>query len=142
MFHVRFWTTKPPDFGPNPNKLEKSAPTRLRHLMATENTQKSNPPTALRTRYCMCYRRSFFRRSRLFFREAAFSSGSEGCEWRASAPPWARVEIKLKMSLRLYLHSSFCEGLQPSHPRPPTFCSLPYPPKPPNLTKSSSRYQK
>ena len=31
----------------------------------------------------MCYRRSFFRRSRLFFREAAFSSGSEGCEWRA-----------------------------------------------------------
>ena len=25
----------------------------------------------------------FFRRSRLFFREAAFSSGSEGCEWRA-----------------------------------------------------------
>ena len=27
--------------------------------------------------------RSFFRRSRLFFREAAFSSGGEGCEWRA-----------------------------------------------------------
>ena len=25
----------------------------------------------------------FFRRSRLFFREAAFSSGGEGCEWRA-----------------------------------------------------------
>ena len=32
----------------------------------------------------------FFRRSRLFFREAAFSSGGEGCEWRAhSEPPWA-----------------------------------------------------
>ena len=27
--------------------------------------------------------RSFFRRSRLFFREAAFFSGGEGCEWRA-----------------------------------------------------------
>ena len=26
----------------------------------------------------------FFRRSRLFFREAAFSSGGEGCEWRAT----------------------------------------------------------
>ena len=25
----------------------------------------------------------FFRRSRLFFREAAFFSGGEGCEWRA-----------------------------------------------------------
>ena len=24
----------------------------------------------------------FFRRSRLFFREAAFFSGGEGCEWR------------------------------------------------------------
>ena len=26
----------------------------------------------------------FFRRSRLFFREAAFSSGGEECEWRAT----------------------------------------------------------
>ena len=26
----------------------------------------------------------FFRRSRLFFREAAFFSGGEGCEWRVS----------------------------------------------------------
>ena len=51
--------------------------------MDAENSQKGNSPTCLRTRYCMCYRRSCFRRSRLFFREAAFSSGSEGCEWRA-----------------------------------------------------------
>ena len=35
VFQVRFWTTKPPDFGPNPNKAEKSLPTHLRHLMAT-----------------------------------------------------------------------------------------------------------
>ena len=34
----------------------------------------------------MCYRRSFFRRSRLFFREAAFFSGGEGCEWGAKQP--------------------------------------------------------
>ena len=64
----------------------------------------------------------FFSAKRLFLREARDVSGAH------SAPPWARVEIKLKMSLRLYLHSSFCEGLQPSHPRPPTFCSLPYHP--------------
>ena len=35
VFYVRFWTTKPPVFGPNPNKPEKSVPTHLRHLMAT-----------------------------------------------------------------------------------------------------------
>ena len=28
----------------------------------------------------------FFRRSRLFSREAAFSSGGEGCEWDAKQP--------------------------------------------------------
>ena len=28
----------------------------------------------------------FFRRSRLFFREAAFFSGGEGCEWGAKQP--------------------------------------------------------
>ena len=28
----------------------------------------------------------FFRRSRLFFRKAAFSSGGEGCEWGAKQP--------------------------------------------------------
>ena len=40
-----------------------------------------------RTRYDPAsYRRSFFRRSRLFFREAAFSSGGEGCEWGAKQP--------------------------------------------------------
>ena len=55
--------------------------------MPTANTQKGNPPTCLRTRHCPgCYRGSFFRRSRLFFREAAFSSGGEGCEWGAKQP--------------------------------------------------------
>ena len=33
--------------------------------------------------YQASHNRVFFRRSRLFFREAAFFSGGEGCEWRA-----------------------------------------------------------
>ena len=44
VFHVRFWTTKPPDFGPNPNKPGKPPESSHRHIMATENTQKSNSP--------------------------------------------------------------------------------------------------
>ena len=37
-----------------------------------------------RTRYILqAIGAVFFRRSRLFFREAAFFSGGEGCEWRA-----------------------------------------------------------
>ncbi|MDY4185783.1 MAG: hypothetical protein SOX83_07555, partial [Sodaliphilus sp.] len=57
----RFWTTKPPDFGPNPNKTHKPVLTHLRHLMATENAQKGNSPTGLRTRHCPAsYRRRYF----------------------------------------------------------------------------------
>ena len=44
VFHVRFWTTKPLDFGPNPNKPGKPPESFHRHIMATENTQKSNSP--------------------------------------------------------------------------------------------------
>ena len=71
VFHVRFWTTKPPDFGPNPNKPGKPSESSHRHIMATENTQKSNSPTGLRTRYCpVCNSRSSFSAKRLFFRAA------------------------------------------------------------------------
>ena len=38
----------------------------------------------------------FFRRSRLFFREAAFSSGGEGCEWGAQQPTVGARGKKLK----------------------------------------------
>ncbi|MGM9840557.1 MAG: hypothetical protein ACI307_10895, partial [Sodaliphilus sp.] len=63
----RFWTTKQPVFGPNPNKTEKPVPTHLRHIMDAENSQKGNSPTNLQTRYCpVCYRRSFFSAWRLF----------------------------------------------------------------------------
>ena len=72
VFHVRFWTTKPPDFGPNPNKHVKPIGSSYRHIMATENTQKANSPTGLRTRYCpVCNSRSSF------FGEAAFFSSGE-----------------------------------------------------------------
>ena len=38
-------------------------------------------------RFCQAsHSRVFFRRSRLFFREAAFFSGGEGCEWGAKQP--------------------------------------------------------
>ena len=40
-----------------------------------------------RTRYILqAIGAVFFRRSRLFFREAAFFSGGEGCEWGAKQP--------------------------------------------------------
>ncbi|MDD6832088.1 MAG: hypothetical protein PUE80_02875 [bacterium] len=38
----------------------------------------------------------FFRRSRLFFREATFSSGGEGCEWRAQRATVGARGKKLK----------------------------------------------
>ena len=67
VFHVRFWTTKPPDFGPNPNKHVKPIGSSYRHIMATENTQKANSPTGLRTRYCpVCNSRSSFSAKRFF----------------------------------------------------------------------------
>ena len=68
VFHVRFWTTKPPDFGPNPNKHVKPIGSSYRHIMATENTQKANSPTGLRTRYCpVCDSHSSFSAKRFFF---------------------------------------------------------------------------
>ena len=67
VFHVRFWTTKPPDFGPNPNKHVKPIGSSYRHIMATENTQKANSPTGLRTRYCpVCDSHSSFSAKRFF----------------------------------------------------------------------------
>ena len=79
------------------------------------------------TIYPASYRRSFFSAKRLFFRAARDVSGVR------SSPPWARVEIKLKMSFRLLSHS-------PSHERalaltspPPDFLFSFIHPKPPSL---------
>ena len=67
VFQLRFWTKKPPIFGPNPNKTHKLIGSSLRHIMPAANTQKGNSPTCLRTRYCpVCNSRSFFSTKRLF----------------------------------------------------------------------------
>ena len=141
----RFLTKKPPDFGPNRNKPEKSVPTRPRHIMATGNTQKGNPPTA-RRRHTRCssasHRRfffggaDFFSAKRLFFRAARDVSGER------SAPPWARVGIKLKMRFQALSHLPSHERASALTSPPPDFLfsSIHQTPTiPPNLTKSSSR---
>ena len=62
----------------------------------------------------------FFSAKLLFFRAARDVSGAH------SETPWARVEIKLKTCFWLYPTRRPTIGRQPSHPRPPTFYSLPY----------------
>ena len=57
----------------------------------------------------------FFSAKRLFFRAARDVSGER------SAPPWAREEIKLKMSFQSLSHSPSHERAKPSHPRPRLF---------------------
>ncbi|MGM9838972.1 MAG: hypothetical protein ACI307_02735 [Sodaliphilus sp.] len=86
VLQVRFWTTKPPGFGPNPNKTHKLVGPCLRHIMPAKTPKKAIHTLVYEYDTVLCYRRSFFRRSRLFFREAAFSSGGEGCEWGAKQP--------------------------------------------------------
>ena len=67
VFQVHFWTKKPPDFGPNPNKTHKLIGSSLRPIMPATNTQKGNSSTCLRTRYYpVCNSRSFFSAKRLF----------------------------------------------------------------------------
>ena len=46
--------------------------------------------------YQASHSRVFFRRSRLFFREAAFFSGGEGCEWGAKQPTVGKSGDKAK----------------------------------------------
>ena len=60
----------------------------------------------------------FFRRSRLFFREAAFFSGGEGCEWRAQRATVGASGKKLKTSFQALFHS-------PSHDWAPALTSPP-----------------
>ena len=60
VFHFAFGPQNRPVLVQIRTKPQKPIPTHLRHVMATENTQKGNSPTCLRTRYCMCYRRIFF----------------------------------------------------------------------------------
>ena len=89
-----------------------------------------------------CVRRSFFRRSRLFFREAAFSSGSEGCEWRAQRATVGESGDKAENEFTALSPLVVLRRASALTSPPPDFLLSSIPPKPPNLTKSSSRYQK
>ena len=60
VFHFAFGPQNRPVLVQIRTKPKKPIPTHLRLVMATENTQKGNSPTCLRTRYCMCHRRIFF----------------------------------------------------------------------------------
>ena len=91
----------------------------------------------------------FFRRSRLFFREAAFFSGGEGCEWGAKQPTvsseWGYNGENSFSALSPFVGSR--KGISPHIPASRLFVlfhptQTTIPPSPPNLTKSSSRYQK
>ena len=63
---------------------------RLFHLKHTPTqmppTGRYIPPLIHTMRHFFASAAVFFRRSRLFFREAAFFSGGEGCEWGAKQP--------------------------------------------------------
>ena len=72
VFHFAFGPQKSPVLVQIRTKPEKSVPSHLCHLMVAENTQKSNPPTCLRTQSCPASYR------RCFFSEADFCSGYEG----------------------------------------------------------------
>ena len=62
----------------------------------------------------------FFSAKRLFLRAARNVSGAQ------RVPPWARVEIKLKMSFQALSHSPSHERASALTSPPPTFCSFPY----------------
>ena len=96
--------------------------------MATENSQKGNSPSGLRTRFSpVCHSRSccsakptFFPRSGFFFGRRGMGVGCEathreqrmGIQWR-------------KLVFGFIPIRRLTKGLQPSHPRLPTFYSLP-----------------
>ena len=92
----------------------------------------------------------FFRRSRLFFREAAFFLGGEGCEWGAKQPTVGESGDKAENEFSGFIPLVVPrKGFSPHIPASrlfvlfhPTQATIPPNPIPPNLTKSSSRYQK
>ena len=134
VFHLAFGPQKSPVLVQIRTKPEKSVPSHLRHIMGAENTQKSNSPIGLRTRsYPSSYRRSFFSAKRLFFRAARDVSGVR------SNPPWARVEIKLKMSFQALSHSSSHERASALTSPPPDFLFSSIPPKPHQIKQPLSK---
>ena len=123
----------------------------VKHPKKRSTHKRLNPyqsASCRHTRSCPAsYRRSFFSAKPTFFREAAFSSGGEGCEWGAKQPTvsseWGYNGENSFSALSPFIRR-LTKGLQPLHPRPRLFVIF-HPSKatiPPNLTKSSSRYQK
>ena len=95
--------------------------------------------------YQASHSRVFFRRSRLFFREAAFFSGGEGCEWGAKQPTVGKSGDKAENEFSGFIPLAVPrKGFSPHIPASRLFVLF-HPTQatiPPNLTKSSSRYQK
>ena len=95
-----------------------------------------------------CVRRSFFSAKPTFFREAAFSSGGEGCEWGAKQPTVGESGDKAENEFSGFIPLAVPrKGFSPHIPASRLFVLF-HPSKatisliPPNLTKSNSRYQK
>ena len=112
--------------------------------MVEENTQNSNPPLVYEhDPVLQTIGAVFFRRSRLFFREAAFSSGGEGCEWGAKQPTVGESGDKAENEFSGFIPLVVPrKGFSPHIPASRLFVLF-HPSKPhPILTKSSSRYQK
>ena len=76
----------------------------------------------------------FFSAKRLFLRAARDVSGVR------SSPPWARVEIKLKMSFQALSHSSSHERASALTSPPPDFLFSSIHPKPPSLPSIQSHH--
>ena len=78
----------------------------------------------------------FFRRSRLFFREAAFFSGGEGCEWRAQRATVGASGRKPKNAFLAFSRSMSHERALALTSPPPDFLfsSIPQTPSHPSPT--------
>ena len=83
-------------------------------------TAPTQPPSSTPTGDFFFSEADFFSAKRLFFRAARDVSGVR------SNPPWAASgDTMAKTRFRLYTHSPAHGRAKPSHPRLPTFCSLP-----------------
>ena len=87
---------------------------------------RNMPPLTYTMRHFFASGAVFFRRSRLFFREAAFFSGGEGCEWRAQRATVGESGDKAENLFLALSHSPSHERASALTSPPPTFCSFPY----------------
>ena len=101
----------------------------------------SPPPCNCRhPRFCQAsHSRVFFRRSRLFFREAAFFSGGEGCEWGAKQPTVGESGDKAENEFSGFIPLAVPrKGFSPHIPASRLFVLF-HPTKPPSLQTSPNQ---